>query len=141
MAAVVAGYRRDVLLAIAAGGALGSLARYGMAELFAHPPGEFAVSTLLTNVLGSLGLGTLMAFVEHGRLPLLLRPFLGIGFFGGFTTMSAFALDTVEAVRQGNAGMAVAYVAGSLAASFVAVAAGFVGTGKRLRRAGRGGRS
>ncbi|EIE99575.1 fluoride efflux transporter FluC [Saccharomonospora glauca] len=141
MAVVLRGYRKDVLLVVAAGGALGSLARYLLAELLPHPPGGFAVATLLTNVLGGLGLGVLMAFVEHDRPPRLVRPFLGIGFFGGFTTMSTFALETVEALRHGHVGVAAAYVGSSLAASLVAVAVGFVGTDRVLRRFARGDRS
>ncbi len=141
MTVVLRGHRGDVLFAVAAGGALGSLARYGLAELVPHPPGGFAVSTLLTNVLGCLGLGTLMAFVEHGRPSRLVRPFLGVGFFGGFTTMSTFALDAVEAVLHGRGGVAAAYVGGSVAASLVAVTAGFVGTDRLLRRVARGGGS
>ncbi len=141
MAVVLRGHRGDVLLAVAAGGALGSLTRYGLAELLPHPPGGFAVATLVTNVLGCLGLGTLMAFVEHGGPSRLVRPFLGVGFLGGFTTVSTFALDTVEAVLRGHVGVAVAYVGGSLAASLPAVAAGFVGTDRLLRRFARGGES
>ncbi len=82
-----------------------------------------------------------MAFVEHGGPSRLVRPFLGVGFLGGFTTVSTFALDTVEAVLRGHVGVAVAYVGGSLAASLPAVAAGFVGTDRLLRRFARGGES
>jgi CrcB protein len=133
------GLRRDVLLAVAAGGALGSLARYGVGELVPRSPGGVPVATLLVNVVGSAGLGALMAFVEHGRVARLLRPFLGVGVFGGFTTASTFAVEAVELMRQGEVAVAGGYVVGSLAGSLVAVAAGFMGTTRRLRRRGQDG--
>nr|WP_232286367.1 CrcB family protein [Saccharomonospora azurea] len=135
------GHRGDVLIAIAAGGALGSLARYGLAELLPRSAGGFPVATLLTNVLGSLGLGVLMAFVEHGRPGRLVRPFLGIGAFGGFTTVSTFSVEAVELSRHGDVVVAAAYVGGSMAASMVAVAVGFLGTDRLLRTASTGGPS
>ncbi|MBB5957867.1 CrcB protein [Saccharothrix tamanrassetensis] len=76
-----------VLLAVALGGGLGGLARYAFAGL--GLPGTVAV-----NVLGSALIGVLVVLVP--RLHPLARPFLGVGFLGGFTTFSAYALDAVR---------------------------------------------
>ncbi|MFC4000940.1 fluoride efflux transporter FluC [Prauserella oleivorans] len=128
-------HRWDVLLAVAMGGALGSLARYGLGLALPHPPGGLAVATLLGNVLGCLALGALMtALARTTDPPRLLRPFLGVGVLGGFTTFSTYVLDAVEAARLGHAGIAVVYAVGSVVASLVAVAVGMGVTHAALRR-------
>lgn len=122
-------HRWDVLLAVAVGGALGSLARYGLGVALPHPPGGLAVATLLGNALGCLALGALMTALTHATdPPRLLRPFLGVGVLGGFTTFSTYVLDAVEAARLGHPGIAVVYAAGSVVASLAAVAVGMVVT-------------
>lgn len=78
-----------VLAAIALGGGLGGLARYGLSAVVPGPWGF-----LLINVLGSALIGVLMVLVP--RLHPLARPFLGVGVLGGFTTFSAYALDAAH---------------------------------------------
>ncbi|MGZ4603740.1 MAG: fluoride efflux transporter FluC, partial [Kineosporiaceae bacterium] len=79
--------RRDVLAVIAVGGALGSLGRWGVAEALPHAPGVFAWSTFVTNVSGCFLIGLLMVFVIDVWPPSRhLRPFLGVGVLGGYTT-------------------------------------------------------
>ncbi|MBB5808390.1 CrcB protein [Saccharothrix ecbatanensis] len=78
-----------VLAAIALGGGLGGLARYGLSGVIPGPWGF-----LLINVLGSALIGVLMVLVP--RLHPLARPFLGVGVLGGFTTFSTYALDAVH---------------------------------------------
>ncbi|WP_158840624.1 fluoride efflux transporter FluC [Saccharothrix deserti] len=78
-----------VLGAIALGGGLGGLARYGVSSVVAGPWG-----LLLINVLGCALIGVLMVLVP--RLHPLARPFFGVGVLGGFTTFSAYALDIVH---------------------------------------------
>jgi len=123
-----------VLLAIFAGGALGSLARYGLSVALPHERGEFAVSTLLTNVLGCLLIGVLMALLTTTARPHhLLRPFLGVGVLGGFTTFSTFVADTLDATGTGRILGALAYLAASVVLGLVAVTAGLAAT-RAIRR-------
>jgi CrcB protein len=80
-----------VLLLVAVGGAAGAVARYGLSELLPAAPGGLPVATLLTNLLGCLLLGLLVGrYREHP----VLRPLLGTGVLGGFTTFSTLALQT-----------------------------------------------
>lgn len=128
--------RWDVLLAIGAGGALGSLARYGLSVAIPHGRGEFAVATLLTNVLGCLLIGVLMAILTTTARPHhLLRPFLGVGVLGGFTTFSTFVTDTLDAATTGRIPASLLYVAASLVLCLAAVTAGLTAT--RVIRKGR----
>ncbi|MFC0042559.1 fluoride efflux transporter FluC [Actinomadura rayongensis] len=116
---------RPVLTAIAAGGALGALARYGVGAALPHAATEFAWSTFLINVSGCLLIGVLMAVLAaRPGLPALTRPFLGVGVLGGYTTFSGYVVDAQQAVRAGAPGVAVAYLAATLAAALAAVTLG-----------------
>ncbi|MEU4740135.1 CrcB family protein [Actinosynnema sp. NPDC023658] len=75
--------------AVAAGGGLGGLARYGLTSVVHGPWG-----TLLVNVVGCALIGVLMVLLP--RLHPLARPFFGVGVLGGFTTFSGYALDVVH---------------------------------------------
>ncbi|WP_216205504.1 fluoride efflux transporter FluC [Amycolatopsis aidingensis] len=126
--------RWDILLAIAAGGALGSLARYGLAVVFPHPRGAFATSTLLANLAGCLLIGCLMVTITDLAQPhRLLRPFLGIGLLGGFTTFSTYVLDSADSVLAGRPGLALLYAAVSVLGSLGLVVTGMLGTRALLR--------
>ncbi|MEV4142506.1 CrcB family protein [Amycolatopsis sp. NPDC049691] len=128
--------RWDVLAAIGAGGALGSLARYGLSVAIPHARGEFAVATLLTNVLGCLLIGVLMALLTTTARPHhLLRPFLGVGILGGFTTFSTFVTDTLDAATTGRILASFAYALASVVCCLAAVTAGLTAT--RAIRKGR----
>ncbi|MFJ4105534.1 fluoride efflux transporter CrcB [Amycolatopsis japonica] len=117
--------RRDVLTAVATGGALGSLARYGLSVALPHSRGQFAVSTFATNVSGCLLIGVLMALLTAARNPhRLLRPFLGVGILGGYTTFSTYATDTLDLVTAGRPFTGLAYAFATVAAALVAVYAG-----------------
>ncbi|MGH3739264.1 MAG: fluoride efflux transporter FluC [Micromonosporaceae bacterium] len=113
-----------VIAAIAAGGALGSALRYGVT--LAAPDPLWA--TFGANLVGCAVIGALMVLiVEVGVGPPLLRPFLGIGVLGGFTTFSAYAMGAVVEADAGRVGVAVTYllvtVVGALAATWVGVVA------------------
>ena len=128
--------RWDVLLAIGAGGALGSLARYGLSVAIPHGRGEFAVATLLTNVLGCLLIGVLMALLTTTARPHhLLRPFFGVGILGGFTTFSTFVTDTLDSATTGRILVSLAYAPASVVLCLTAVTAGLAAT--RAVRKGR----
>lgn len=113
---------------IAAGGALGGVARYGLSVAFPHPPGGFPWVTFGINVAGSFLLGVLMVLItERLTAHPLVRPFLGVGVLGGFTTFSTSIVDTQQLVAAGAARTALVYLAGTLccalAAAYVGVAA------------------
>lgn len=116
---------RGVLLAVAAGGALGTVCRYGLAQLLPPEPGKFPWETLAVNVCGSLALGALLV-VFLARFPpsRLLRPFVVTGFLGAFTTYSTFAVETVVLASDGHRAIAAAYVIVSLVGGLGAAGAG-----------------
>lgn len=116
-----------LLPVIALGGALGSLARWGLAEALPHRPSEVAWGTVIANVAGSLLLGLLMAFVlDVWSERRYVRPFLGVGVLGGFTTFSTYELDTRGLLASHHPWLALAYLGGSVLLALVAVAAGAV---------------
>jgi len=87
--------RARLLTAVAAGGVIGAIARHGTEVRWPQSPGEFGWSVLAVNVLGAGLLGILMATLRSGRpRHRLVRPFLGVGVLGGFTTFSSSMLDT-----------------------------------------------
>lgn len=108
--------------AISAGGVVGALTRYGISTALPHPPGGFAWATFLVNVTGCLLIGVLMVLVtEVWQARPLVRPFLGIGVLGGFTTFSAYILDVGQTVAAGSPETALAYLASTAVAALVAV--------------------
>ncbi|MCG5217863.1 FluC/FEX family fluoride channel [Streptosporangium sp. KLBMP 9127] len=122
-----------VLGAVSAGGVLGTLARYGITVALPHPPGAFAWSTLLVNVSGCLLIGVLMVLageVWTGRR--LIRPFLGVGVLGGYTTFSTYVVDIHQTMAIGATVNALTYLAATLAGAMVAVWAGAALTVKAL---------
>lgn len=116
--------RRQDLAAVAAGGALGTLARYGVARLLPVGDGAFPWATFLTNVSGSFALGVVVALVAP-RLRLgWVRPFLAVGFLGAYTTWSTFAVEVDMLVRDGAVAVAAGYATASVAAGLAAARAG-----------------
>jgi CrcB protein len=109
-------------LACAAGGVLGSWARHGVDLAVPYRLGQFPWATILINASGCLLLAALMVvLLEHSRPHPLLRPFLGVGVLGGYTTYSAFAVDAVALVRDARWGLAAGYVAITVVCCAVAV--------------------
>lgn len=120
--------RGDILAVIAAGGALGSLARWGLAQMLPQPDTAFPWATFDANVSGCFALGVLMVFVTDVWPPSrYLRPFLGVGVLGGFTTFSTSMLDTRALLVSGHTGLAGSYVLASLVCGLAAVWIGIVG--------------
>jgi CrcB protein len=117
--------RWDILAVIALGGALGSLARWGLATALPHRAGAFPWATFVTNATGCLLIGALMVLLAEVWPPSrYLRPFAGIGVLGGYTTFSTSMLDTRALLVTGHAGTAAAYLLGSLAAGLAGAWAG-----------------
>lgn len=119
------------ITAVAVGGALGALLRYGLSgwvQAWAGP--RFPWGTLAVNALGSFALGVLVAVAlgQPGGGG-ALRTFVGIGLLGAFTTYSTFAYETVALMQAGDWSAAGANVAGNLVLGLAAVMVGlWVGT-------------
>jgi CrcB protein len=117
--------RPDVVAVVAAGGSLGSLARWGVAEALPTGQDGFPWATFTENVTGACLLGLLMVLAIDALPPSrYLRPFLGVGVLGGYTTFSTYMLDTRELVADGHAPLAAAYLLGTLVVGLAAVWAG-----------------
>ncbi|MEU4413941.1 MULTISPECIES: fluoride efflux transporter CrcB [Nocardia] len=124
-----------VLAAISVGGGLGATARFGVAQWWPVLPGRFPWSTLTVNVLGCFAIGVLMVVVtELWDAPKLVRPFLGIGVLGGFTTFSTYSLEIRRLIGIGETGTALAYLGLSVLAALSAVAIAMIATRWVARR-------
>ena len=136
--AVTASVRRNPepalrLLAIAAGGALGTMARYGVGRAVVVSPTGFPWATFTVNLVGSFILGALVTLVTERWPPTrFVRPFGAIGFCGGFTTFSTLAVESVQRIQHGRVGLAAVYVAASLVAGMVAAFLGMAVARGRL---------
>jgi len=116
----------QLILAVALGGAVGSVARYGVGigstKLFGL---AFPWGTLIINIVGSFLIG---AFAESFALrwdaPQAMRVFLTVGICGGFTTFSTFSLDAYLLMERGELWPAAAYMIGSVVLSIGALFAG-----------------
>lgn len=115
----------SALGAVSVGGALGAVARYGLSAAFPHGPGAFGWATFVINVGGCALIGMLMvAVTEVWKAHHLVRPFLGAGVLGGFTTFSAYVVDVQRALAAGAPRIALAYLAGTVIGALAAVHAG-----------------
>ncbi len=106
---------------VALGGATGAVLRWLGAAWFGRLTGEGWLGTAFVNVTGSVVMGVL-AVVMMERLPGSwgrLAPFAMTGLLGGYTTFSAFSLDTLFLIERGRIGVALAYVAGSVVLSIL----------------------
>ena len=142
LAPVLAAGRWDVVASVAAGGALGSLARWALGEAMPTAAGGFPWATFTANVSGALALGLLMVLVLDLWPPSrYLRPFVATGLLGGFTTFSAYMLETRDLLDAGHAALALTYVAATLVVglggTWAGVVAGRAGVAAGRRRGGR----
>ena len=112
-------------LAVALGSALGGTVRYALSRLWPWVPGGWPMATMTANVFGSLAIG-LLSVALAGRTggAETARLFWMTGVLGGFTTYSAFALETVTLAGAGEAMRAAAYVGATV---LVCLVAAFVG--------------
>ena len=117
-----------IWLAVATGGAVGSMARHGVNLVFAHVL-ERAVpyATAAVNLIGSLVIGVLAALIATGRIHMSaeLRTFVFVGILGGFTTFSSFMLDTFTLGHGGEHALAFWNVALQTGFGLLAVWIGF----------------
>ncbi|RBY80938.1 fluoride efflux transporter CrcB [Geodermatophilus sp. TF02-6] len=122
-------------LLAALGGAIGALARWGVGTALPHSPAGWPWATLLVNLTGCLLLGALYAgLAARSPEPVWVRPLLGVGVLGGYTTYSTFAVEVVELTDAGAGALAAGYVLVSVLGGVLAVTAGAVAVrGRRAR--------
>lgn len=114
-------------LFVMVGGALGTLARYGVSLLALPISDRLPWGTIIINIVGSFIIGFFGTLtLAHGRFPVSenLRLFVMIGLCGGFTTFSSFSLQTLDLMRQGATGRALVNVVASVVLCVLAVAVG-----------------
>ena len=115
-----------IILAVAIGGALGAMARYGLSVAAIKAWGSsFPYGTLIANVLGGFLMGVIVElFALKFDAQFTLRAFLTVGLLGGFTTFSAYSLEVVLMLERGQSLLALGYACGS---ALLAVLALFCG--------------
>jgi CrcB protein len=108
----------STLSLVALGGAIGASVRYlfGVGAMRLTGPSEFPLAILSVNVIGSFFMGVFMVAAAQRGLT-YLSPFVMTGLLGGFTTFSAFSLETVTLMERGQIGSAAMYVALSVGLS------------------------
>jgi CrcB protein len=113
---------RDTVL-VGLGGMAGSIARFWLTVWIQRIAGSpFPLGTVAVNVLGSFVLGLILALTLHrGDATHPMRALLGVGFCGGFTTMSTFSYETAALWREGQVAFATGNVLLTLAACLLAV--------------------
>ena len=110
-------------LAVAVGGALGSMARYALSTwIFQVSSHKFPYATITVNVLGSFVMGVLfVVIIEKAALPSEMRSLLMIGFIGAFTTFSTFSLDALGLWQNGHLFMALMYTLATVILCLIAI--------------------
>ncbi|MEO6012942.1 MAG: fluoride efflux transporter CrcB [Devosia sp.] len=119
----------NAYLLVGIGGALGSMARYGSGVAVGRVwSSTFPLGTLLINIAGSLAMGLLVGYLARTTPAWQAdaRLFVAVGVLGGFTTFSAFSLDTISMMERGEVGLALLYVLLSVVVAIAALYAGLV---------------
>ena len=115
------------VLLVALGGGLGAAGRYGVSLAAPAQPGEWPWVTFAINVTGSLLIGVLGGWLlTKGEAGEPMRLLLGVGVLGGFTTFSAFSLETMRLIERNDWLGASTYSIGSVLAGLAAVAIGLL---------------
>ncbi|MFD0000757.1 fluoride efflux transporter CrcB [Nocardia sp. NPDC127526] len=126
-----------MLAVIALGGGIGALLRYGT-SLVVPEAGGIPWQTLAVNAIGCLAIGVLMAVITEFRSAhRLVRPFLGVGVLGGFTTFSTYAVEVRRLLESGRMATAFGYLGGTVMISLGAVVLGLGATRWAVRTARR----
>ena len=119
-------------LAIALGGAIGSMGRYWITvSMVRYPPHWLPLGTVSVNVLGSFIIGLVWAYLQQRNESEIIRLFVAVGVLGGFTTFSTFSLETVYFLSESEWGKALANITMNLLGCLLATAVG-IGLGRWL---------
>lgn len=114
-----------VLAVIAAGGGVGAVARYGVGLWLPTTAGRFPWGTFAIDVSGCFLIGVLMVLItEVWSAHKLIRPFLGVGLLGGFTTFSTYANEIRGLLKPGTVDVGLLYLFGTLLGALLAVVLG-----------------
>lgn len=125
----------SVVAVVAIGGALGAAARYGAGLAWPTPPDAFPWTTLAINTTGCAVIGVFMALItDVWAAHRLLRPFIGTGILGGYTTFSTYAVDIARLISAGHARTGLTYLVLTLLAALAAVWAAAAGTRALIMR-------
>lgn len=116
-------------LAVAIGGSVGAVSRYGLSTWVQSLGAGFPWGTLSVNVTGSFAMGLLAGLLQRGMLPPDVQALLAVGVLGSFTTFSTFSLETLTLAQDGLWGRAGMYVVASVAVALVAAYVGLRITG------------
>lgn len=103
------------IFSIGAGCFIGGVLRYLLSQwLQSKDSASFPIGTLVVNIIGCFFIGIVFSLAEKGNMPIAWRLFLATGLLGGFTTFSAFSMETFLMYRHGYYGMMLTYVLLSL---------------------------
>lgn len=124
-----------LVIAVAAGGAVGALARYGVSAWIGRSaPLSFPWGTFVVNVGGCLFLGVVLRLLEGTAPGGAWRIFLTVGVAGGFTTFSTFSHESVMLLQERAYGRAALYMSGSMMLGILALLAGLAIANELMRR-------
>ena len=115
------------IILLLAGGAIGTLARYGVSGLmYKCCNGTFPLGTLAVNLVGSFFIGLLWGLWESFNISSNMRSFIFIGVLGGFTTFSSYTLETLNLFKNGETKMALINIFSNNIFGLILVFLGFV---------------
>ncbi|HEY1008820.1 MAG: fluoride efflux transporter CrcB [Daejeonella sp.] len=124
-----------IVLLIGIGSFIGGIARYLLSQLIQNKAlVTFPYGTLAVNIVGCFLIGIVYGVAERSGLSNEWRLFIATGILGGFTTFSAFSYESINLMRDGQAGAALVYIAASimlgLAATFIGLSVGALSNGQ-----------
>ncbi|MEY8767456.1 fluoride efflux transporter CrcB [Francisella philomiragia] len=119
-----------LLILVGIGGGLGAMSRFALTQATASVSKQIPIGILLCNIIGSLIIGMMAAFLIQTKLfnediSTYVRSLFVTGFLGGFTTFSSFSLDILNLLQRGEALLAISYILVSVIVSLIAVILGF----------------
>ena len=115
-----------ILLAVGTGSFIGGIFRYSLAQFInAKALSAFPYGTLTVNFIGCLVIGIVFALSERAHINAGWQLFLATGICGGFTTFSAFSVETFSLLRAGQLGYASAYIIASIVLGVLATFIGY----------------
>ena len=122
------------LAVVSLGGVLGAVLRAAIEQTWPHPVTSIGWATFTINVTGCFLIGVLVVGVERFAPHPLLRPFLGTGFLGGYTTFSTHIVEVHQLIANGRIGLGMTYLGLQLVSGVLAAALGLWVFEKRTAR-------